>query len=680
MMRIVDDPSKGSFGYSATVVAWNPDGGVLERLFSSPKLLLYYSDDEFEYGDEFLADVKFAPPSESSLSRFDREGIAARCSVSNVEKAQASSLGFLSEQRHIFSSSVNDCFSFDGANQDAVALVRALVVGDRQMLFEGSLYGEIKVVGLAHLVAVSGAHLVIVLGMVSSLTKALRAPRALSLFLQLGFLIVYLIMVGLPISCIRAALMASVGLLSFAPGKRSYALSSLGVAIIALLSSDPFAAFSVSFGLSALSTLGIILFAYKICSWLPFIGRRFDALVTEPLAMTCAALLLTFPLSVSSFSQFSVISPISNVVAVPLVTVACGIGVLAFIAQPIAPVFHILIFVSYYFSMMLVALVGFLSSIPFVSIPVDASGALPTCCAVLLCLALWVVWPRRFPARIALCTLLITMVLFASAQVVEGRKTSITMLDVGQGDSFVLKSKGATVLIDTGNDTKKLYAGLARNGITHLDGIVVSHADDDHCGCIEDLHGIVSVDSVYIAKGLREIGTPKTEGLVHASENLVGDSGVRELSVGDTLNVGALALTVISPAALTDAGENDDSLCLLGSSDLNEDGKAEWRFLFAGDAESEVLDGLLENGLLENIDILKVSHHGAKRSLDEGLIETLQPEIALISVGEQNRYGHPAPNALSLLESCDANVFRTDIQGDVVCNLNQDTISVQTMK
>ena len=75
-----------------------------------------------------------------------------------------------------------------------------------------------------------------------------------------------------------------------------------------------------------------------------------------------------------------------------------------------------------------------------------------------------------------------------------------------------------------------------------------------------------------------------------------------------------------------------------------------------------------------------MSHHGAKSALDEELMAVLKPEIALISVGERNRYGHPAANTVSLLESCDAEVFRTDLQGDVVCSLNQTSISIHTMK
>lgn len=265
-------------------------------------------------------------------------------------------------------------------------------------------------------------------------------------------------------------------------------------------------------------------------------------------------------------------------------------------------------------------------------------------------------------------------------RILDSTGTSIVMLDVGQGDSFLIKSRGSTLLIDTGNNPKKLLSGLARHGVNHLDGIVISHADDDHCGCLADLRGVVSVDSVFVAKGFGSLGTDKAEDMLKHAESLSSATGVHELAVDDVITVGSVSFRVISPDGLTDEGENDDSVCLMAATDLNNDGIGEWRALFTGDAESEVLDSLYEKGALEDIDILKVSHHGAKAALDNELMDALKPEIALISVGERNRYGHPAANTISLLESCNVGVFRTDLQGDVVCILNQTNISINTMK
>lgn len=112
--------------------------------------------------------------------------------------------------------------------------------------------------------------------------------------------------------------------------------------------------------------------------------------------MTLSALLLTFPLSMSSFSQFAIISPISNIVAVPFVTVICSVGVLSFLVLPIAPVFHLLIQITYFFAEALVRVIDALSSAPLVALPVDASIEWLTLLSVLLCIVLWLAWPRAF--------------------------------------------------------------------------------------------------------------------------------------------------------------------------------------------------------------------------------------------------------------------------------------------
>lgn len=328
----------------------------------------------------------------------------------------------------------------------------------------------------------------------------------------------------------------------------------------------------------------------------------------------------------------------------------------------------------------MVRVIDALSSAPLVALPVDASIEWLTLLSVLLCIVLWLAWPRAFPTRaiVSICVALVLCIV--PMRMLDANSTSIAMLDVGQGDSFLVKSRGLTLLIDTGNNPRKLLAGLARHGVNRLDGVVISHADDDHCGCLADLRGVVSVDSVFVAKGLSSVGTDKVDDMLKDAERLSSASGIRELAVGDMITIGSVCFKVISPEGLTDKGENDDSICLIATTDLNDDGMGEWRALFTGDAESEVLDSLNREGALEDIDILKVGHHGAKSALDEELMDVLKPEIALISVGERNRYGHPAANTVSLLESSDVEVFRTDLQGDVVCSLSQTSISIRTMK
>ena len=104
-----------------------------------------------------------------------------------------------------------------------------------------------------------------------------------------------------------------------------------------------------------------------------------------------------------------------------------------------------------------------------------------------------------------------------------------------------------------------------------------------------------------------------------------------------------------------------------------------WTTLFCGDAESDQLKEIIDEGELGDIDIYKVGHHGSKAALTESVVEVIRPEISLVSVGEGNRYGHPAAQTLSLLDSVGSHVFRTDEMGDVSCEFSNDGIRVTAL-
>lgn len=254
------------------------------------------------------------------------------------------------------------------------------------------------------------------------------------------------------------------------------------------------------------------------------------------------------------------------------------------------------------------------------------------------------------------------------------------MLDVGQGDAFVLSSGGKNLLVDTGNDPQMLYASLFRNRIFSLDAVIVSHADDDHCGCLSDLSGVVLCEKVYVADGIQDVGSDKTNDLMDMCTRLVGENNVGYLTAGDSITFGSMDLHIISPEQLRDEGGNQDSISFIVEIDENEDGTGDWKGFFGGDIEVDALSNLLDEGLLSQVDVLKVSHHGAKAALSDELIEVFLPKISLISVGVDNRYGHPAQETLERLENSGSAVFRTDTQGDVVCRFDSDKISVSTLR
>lgn len=671
VFRITEDPSFESYGTTA-IAEVSKDSQVLG------KVNLYLPNDSFTYGDEFRAKASFSTPKESNIQRYNSQGLLGNASIESYDLVPSSPLGMLIQARTIFLSvidSTNDQYKPD----EVSALLKGLVVGDRSELFVLPLYQEVKVLGLAHLVAVSGSHLVIIMGFIGLIFRALKLHKKFSIVLQISILCIYVCMVGFPISCIRAACMSIISILSFSVSRRPHAQSALGIVIMVFIITDPTTAFSLSFVLSAFSTLGILLFMPLFTSWIRSNNQILQTLVIDPIAMTFAALVLTFPISIATFSMFSVIAPLANCIATLFVTAICIVGLFAFVSLPFTPLCFILVIIAKSITSVFCLCIHLLSNIPLAAVPFYTPVSLLVAVSIITTISLWVIWPQRLSKNVLL-SFCFTFFVFVVLALLPKQDTSITMLDVGQGDAFLLTSNGSTLLIDTGNNTQKLYAALARAGIVHLDGILITHADDDHCGNISSLQGVVPCDKVFLAEGINEIQNEKTNELLNDSIRYVGESNIEYVHTGDSIYFETMQIEILSPDSLCDEGGNQDSICFILYVDADRDSHVDWRAFFCGDAEAQTVHDLTRSYALENIDILKVAHHGAKASLDDSLAEILKPKIALISVGENNTYGHPAKETISRLEENNAKVLRSDENGDVVCSFTPSEIKIHTLR
>ncbi len=673
LLRIEEDPSQGTFGTYAHVQVFDFDTRA-----SLATVSLTFDSDDYHYGDELIAQLQYSLPRAESQLRYYQQGVVGFARIIESEQNFSSSFGVLSQYRSNFVHAINSFIQEGKACAEAGSLVQALIVGDRTNLFMLDLYQEVKVLGLAHIVAVSGAHLVIVMSFLSLLFRKIPLSFRARIACQLCILFIYLAMVGFPISCIRAACMSAISLFALGGVHRSHALSSLGVVIIGMVCLIPSSAFSLSFLLSAFSTLGILLFMPLILSWFSSCSRGVKTWLLEPFSMTCSALLLTLPFSISSFSVVSLLAPLANVLATPLVTAMCVLGLLAFMTMPLGFVGNIFLQITLWIAEMFSKGCSLLASIPFASIPFYAPEVLLITCMVIAVIALWTVWPQSF--SYALKGIFVCLILVGALSLIPKQGTSVTMLDVGQGDAFLLQSNNASILIDTGENEQKLYAALARLGCTHLDAVLITHADSDHAGCLAALKGVVPSDKVFLAEGMNALDDDKAQEVVEDARYLVGEENVIYVNAGDYISCNAFTLEVVWPESLQEEGGNQDSICFVLKTDLNFDNNVEWTAFFCGDAEAQTVSQLVKRGTVGKVDILKVAHHGAKAALTKNLAQTLHPSLSLISVGNQNRYGHPSAETLSYLEEADSIVMRSDRDGDVVCSFTPEEIQVQSLR
>jgi competence protein ComEC len=399
--------------------------------------------------------------------------------------------------------------------------------------------------------------------------------------------------------------------------------------------------------------------------------------IASSLAMTLAATGATMPLAVPLFSMFSLISPLANLVLAPLVALMLAVGMLALCITPLVPALAQLALVG-------ISLVGDLvawlasvgAAVPYAALPVELAMPEAVVGSLILAAAAYVVWPRprRVVAR-ALPPLLLALALTLGFITPFFTPPQMVVMDVGQGDAILVREGSSNVLIDTGPSEQALLHALARNRVTRLDAVIITHLDFDHYGALLRLRGTVQVDRIYFAQGL--LANQQNDKAVALAKEVVGENNVLELRKNDCLTLGlTTALSMVWPVDEAQEGSNAESICLLLRYDYDADGKPEWQTLLTGDAETNEIAGILRAYPQLTADIYKVGHHGSKVGITLGQLQALRSTVALISVGAHNNYGHPSTKILGILEEAGCSIYRTDLNGDITVKFHDTSLDI----
>lgn len=679
------DVEKTDIGGKANVVGFTKDN-------EKYKLVCYFKQEErLLCGTTILTSVRVKQLNEQSKIFYKTSGIVGSINVNSYKRDKSNLvLNYLIN----FREQAIKFFEKHGTEQGK--LLQALVCGYRPNIKDSGIYDNFKVCGLAHIVAVSGAHLAIVVALILLILGKLKLKRVTIAIITIVFILFYLIFAGIPISAIRAAIMVCLSCLSGIFTRRSSTLNSLGFVIILFLVSDYSTCVSVSFFLSASATLGIIVFASLVQGWFCIKNSKIDDFIIQPTSLTLSSNILTLPASASLFSQISLIGLLSNIVATPLFTLGCLMGLTGAIFNSLMPYFgDVLLYICEVSVTPLLVSVKLMAQIPYACIPISLDIVPMLVLSIILFIGLYVWWPKfnieniennikgnivsnikriGIVFGIGCCAISIFIFVLPLFNDIE-----IVILDVGQGDSILIKSNNRAVLVDTGNQKSKLKEGLAKERIYKLDAVVITHHDDDHMGCLDDMKNYLQVDNVYTSAFIYRCDCKNCGNL----KNLVSKSYKKDiigLNVGDKFTIGKFSCEVVWPEKFNDEGGNEDSVVMLVKSDIDGNGKEEVSVLLTGDAEKESIQKIIDEGRVGDIDVLKVGHHGSKVSTDEKVLNVIKPEVSVISVGANNRYGHPKDETIQNLKNANAKIFRTDEMGYIRIIPSVNSYSVKAEK
>ncbi len=554
--------------------------------------------------------------------------------------------------------------SVEGYGPSAGGLLPSLVVGDETLLTP-QVREQLRVTGLAHLTAVSGANVAIILGAV------LLAARWVGVrtrgLVVVGILAIagFVLLARPEPSVVRASAMGAVVVLGLASGRRRRGVAPLALAVSVLLLVDPWLARSLGFALSVAATGAIVVlarpWARAAATWLP-------RPVAGALAVPLSAQLACTPLLVGMSGEVSLSAVPANVLAAPAVPPATVLGVVAAAVGLLSPwLAHLAAGLAMVPCTWIVVVAERAAALPGTAVEwtwgVPAAAGMSIAVAALAPSVL-----RSAPASIAVsvCVLLVLV------RPVGGWPPDdwvVVACDVGQGDAIVLRAgPHDAVVVDAGPDPLTLDRCLDDLGVRRVPMVVVTHLHADHVAGVEGLTHDRDVSNVLVTV----LDEPPEQARMLA--RWVGDVGasLSRARPGLAGRTGWVRWSVLWPERVIrglGSAPNQASVVLR----VDVQGVS---VLLTGDIEPAAQRAVLaSHGDVLDVDVLKVPHHGSSEQ-HPPFIAATRPAVALVTVGEDNSYGHPDPTVVADLQGRGVVVARTDLDGDVAVAPGDDGLRV----
>lgn len=651
---VIKGPSEGEYNYKYTVKARTGK-------YKNKKFIVYINKKNkklLEYGD--LIEIKgeySAPEVARNYKGFDYSQYLKTLNIYGTIKVEESKIINKNQLSPILIS-INNIKEkmIDNANRNmpkrTANLLLGILIGERDNIQE-DIIESFRTANLSHILAVSGAHTsYIILGITYLISKS-KTPKRIGYIITIINLLIFIIITGASYSVVRACIMAIVVIGAKICYRKENFFTSICISLIIILIQNPFAINDIGLKLSFMGTAGIVIFNKSITNF--FIKLKIKQKIAEALSVTFSAQLMIMPITILNFNTISLTFFISNILASPLLGIIIIFGFISiFISSILNPISKILFLILHIFLELLILVSKVTEKISGSSILVKTPNILFAIVYYILILFFNYFFvikqnpTRRFHKKIikiitikniknafkVIAVVFLIMLLLTRIVRIINPTLKIYFIDVGQGDStLIVTPKNKKILIDGGEGkTNVLFQYLLDRRINKIDYIIISHFDSDHCNGLIEIIEKMRVENIVMSKQSKESEEYKKILEIIKQKNIKVSSVKAEDKIIIEKN---LYTKILNPAEKFEFQDLNNNAIVAKLVYKN------FSMLFTGDIEKaeENLAKKYKNELKSTI--LKVAHHGSKTSTSEEFLKYVEPQIALIGVGENNKFGHP---------------------------------------
>ena len=604
-------------------------------------LINYYDDINISYGDYIYVKGKLIKPKDNT--NFNLFNYKKYLLSNNIKyTVKASNIKILKRNKNIFYKLKNYIFFKIKSLDKSKKYILTFIFADKSYI-DKEMYDNYQNLGISHLFAVSGMHISLVTFILLKLLEGKN--EVIKYLITFIFLMFYLFLTNYTISMVRACFQF---ILIFINKLFKLNIDNSNIVIFlfsVLIILNPYIIYNIGF-----------LFSFSIS----FTLIKFKDMITgdfmiKNIKTSLLSFFVSMPILINNFFKVNFLSIILNIIYIPFVSYILFPLCLITILFPFFDSF------TYFVINFFETITKFFSSINLLTFSITKMNIILV--IIYYFIFLWIIKSNdKLKKKIIIVFIFIVFIINNNTIV----NNEVHFLDVGQGDSTLIRIKNKNILIDTGgninfNISKNVLIPYFRSsGVKKIDYLILTHGDYDHMG-----EAINLVENFKVEKVIFNCG-PYND-LENELIEVLDKKKIKYYSYIKELNVDNNKLHFLQTKEYDNENENSNVIY----TKLNG-----YKFMFMGDAGVEKEKDILEKYNVSKIDVLKIGHHGSKTSSDKNFIDEMNPKYSVISVGKNNRYGHPNKEVLNNLDN--SKIYRTDINGSIMFKVKNNKLQVET--